>query len=341
MARYTSRSSVGGGRFWIKTMGGIEVPADGLPYTVFAKVIPPYVAVNRAWVHLWMTGKTSAGLHDKQQMLISGQFSNIWLDSDGTIIDNAGEGTGGSAGQDKLNGFVDYYQPIASGDNNLWDNDNDEEEPGMGITSYNPDRTEGATISDMARQREFLGKSKPYKCNFGLGNNAFLDGQASLRYAKEYRKEDFGVGNQSLDIKQFRLISIRGWTDTLQNIEEDDWHMHVFGQDSPDPDTMSFEASRFFGTQGMGNITAENTTTVASQWTPEQLRTGVAETDTVSPYNFIPWMSSSWGTSGSTSGSTLGGSGLDSDVVMMLQAKVTLECAIVKQTPTNIWTPDG
>lgn len=340
MARYSNASAIGGGRFYIKTMSGIEVPADGLPYTAFAKVIPPYVAVNRAWVHLWMTGKTSAGLHDKQQMLISGQFSNINLDVNTTPLDDDGEGTGGTAGQDKLNGFVDYHQPIASGDKNLYDMDNDQEEPGIGITSWDADESEATQIAMTARQREFLGRNSPYKCNFGLGANAFLDGAASLRYAKEYTKNNFGVGNPNLDIKSFRLISIRGWTDTLQGIEADDWHFHVFGNTTPDPDSLMRDASRFFGQQGMGMKEVEGDTTSDDDFTPSDLRTGIGLQDSTNNEVF-PWLQSGWGTSGSTSGSTLGGSGFDSDVVMMLQAKVTLECAVVKPTPMNIYTPDG
>ena len=340
MARYSSKSSIGGGRFWIKTMGGIEVPADGEPYTVFAKAIPPYIAVNRAWVHIWMTGKTSSGLHDKQQMLISGQFSNLHADTDGgdPATGNA-TGDGGSSGQTGLNGFVDRHQPIASGDQNLFDIDADEEVAGMGITSYNPDKSEASQMSIMAQEREFVGHGKPYKCQFGLGHNAFLDGAASLRYAKEYVKNDFGVGNPSLDIKQWRLISLRGWTDTLQNIEDDDWHKMVFGADSPDMSSLANEANRLFGEQGQspwwsGSDAAQN-------FTPNELGTGVGEVDNFLTNSVYPWMTSSWGTSASTSGGTLGGSGLDSDVVMMLQAKVTLECAVVKPTPMNIYTPDG
>ena len=347
MARYTKNPSVGGGTFYIKTMGGIEVPADGLPYTAFAKAIPPFIAVNRAWVNVWLTGKNSSGLHDKQQMLITGQFSNINLDMDSTSepAHNDGLGEGGTAGQKSLNGFVDTHQPIASGDHNVWDEHSNEEDVGLGITSHDPDTEEATQISDAARTREFMSAGGPYKVIFGLGKNSFMDGAASMRYHHHINKggkSGFSPANPGLDITKWRLFSLRGWTDSISNhVEQDDWHHHTFGADEPDIDGLTDEAHKFFGVQGVGAHHNESTTTLANQWTPAGIRMGVDEDDTISPYNFQPWLRSGWGTSGANDGTALGGSGLDVDNPIMMQTKVTLECAVLKPRPMNIYSPDG
>lgn len=356
------------GTFYIKTLSGIEVHADGAPYVAFAKAIPPFVAVNRYWVHGWYTGKDQMDPHEKQQIITSGRFGNIDIDVDGlTSWGTTGTGTGGATAQSNLNGFVGRYLPRGGGVAGYgqdWYDQDATDEAGTGLVGgatldSDPDEGSGDDSTDLvggnmswqAKQREWLSDERM----FGLGRNAIMTAADKIRFCGEFVKKG-RVNGYGCNIDSWRLIAIDALTAVIEEEETDSIGTHLFGNSTMNPDLLMNQAYYFFGEQdargaanitgmgGTGNPGASGNLDAGEMIPPPSgILTGMVGDDEYSGVGGLAgvdiwkWMTQGFGTEDN---STNEGSGLDKGSQLTFQLKVTLECKTIKPISRNVYTPN-
>lgn len=350
MARYTSD-----GRFYIKTLNATMVKHDGGAYVNFAKAIPPYVAVNRAWIHMWNTGVDAQPMHQKQQAIVSGRFGNmVNFDEDSSIRNEVdGSGQQGPAAQDKLNGFVEYHLPRQDEDGSPWDNAvTADAGHNVGMVGGPEGGNQGGAFGWNAKGREFMHS----EMLFGLGKNAIVTASNQIRYCNEIVKQ-VNISGRGCNIDMWRLFAIDTMSNNLNDSfyettdEEDNWMWHVFGSRTPNPVRLRQEAFYLFGNQGVQNIANLNADSTAGdeQATPLGQNMGIDEAQ--APFfpglesndlgqDFHNWLISNHGFSGDHHNENITDSGLTEGTDILSQTKVTLECKVIKPRIRNIYTPD-
>jgi len=314
------------GTVYIKNVVGVDVPATGDNKVIFGKAIPPWMVVKRYWVHLWMTGKDEMDPFSKQNIVVSGRMANMDLD----ISDLAN-----AASHDTMEKMAAIYCPRGMGQENL---DGDEDDLGN-VELYG---TGLGKMSRFAREREWL----RYEALLGLGGKAIMTNSNKIRYTAEHTTRGT-VSGHGCNSDVFRFIFIDVNTREFSSDINQDVQTHVFGASTANADGLMQEAYYFFGEQGTGNIAqAEGGgLTSASNWyahtvTPSGSIANVDELDTLQYGQsgiLGPWMSTGFGTS---SASANEGSGFDTDCQINVQAKVTLECKLIKPRATKVWSPD-
>mgnify|MGYP001215399174 CR=1 FL=1 len=364
MARYRRD-----GTFYIKTLGGIEVPASGMPYVSFAKMIPPYVAVNRYWVHMWITGQGALPVHSKQQAIVSGRMANAPIDVDLSAWTTDGSGLAGDNGQDHANGIVGRYMPRSGGsyaaaEANWYDGDATED-AGTGLTGANvmiddddssgdPDTVANQfQMSQQAKAREFL----HWEGMYGLGKNAIMTSQDKIRYCSEVVKSG-RISGYGCNVDQWRLIGIDTLTAGLRESSSDDdtdqAELMLFGNTTPNPDTLMAQAFYFFGEEGRVGDSTSSKFVLDDSGSPRELNAPSAignsilsdaqGTGGIHATDIHKWMTESISTYNSNntedSGATMRGSGLDDSTGLIVQTKVTLECKTLKTVNRRLYTPD-
>lgn len=318
MAKYTRD-----GTLYIKTWGSVKVPSDGAPYTIVAKAIPPYVAVNRYWIHGWMTGSDVMDHEDKQQIVLSAAMANFEIN---TGVDDAtsvgavdGSGSGLSDDQDHLNGFTGKHLPM-SRTPAMYDSD------GSDANDIDLMGTWVGKVSDWYRTREFC----HYEAFMGLGKNAFVTSNSGIRYHAETVKAG-RVNGAGCSIDEWRYLAIQAATDEITgSFLADDPEELIAGHATLDLDTLAKDVHLWFGQEGIGYD--DNTT---DRWSHSLEGMGLEPTEGGFQNDQLnKWMQMGWSADDdSESGLTTGSS-------IHTQVKLTLECKVLTPNKSRVFSPN-
>lgn len=327
------------GTFYIKNRVGIDVPSDGTRKGLFGKAIPPYVVVDKAWVHIWALGTNGVPMNAKQELQISGRMGNMDLDIDA-------ESTGTS--HDTLEEIMARYIPTDTNQEWLDDDQADVEGAGLGAGANGP-------MSKWAKDREWY----DYQCMMGLGRNAMMTQSNTLRFVAENSTGSRGkkISGYGCNVQQFRYIGIDVSSEVYSSDINQDVEKHVWGATTAAPKELSQQAFYAFGHQGQGD---ERSHFVASQNTSFETATGSVDGTNLgidpyhsfaSPYGgynavgltLYDWMSTGYGHGDHTldmdASDDTGGSGFDDGTPINVQGSITLRCKTIKPRQSNIYTP--
>lgn len=322
------------GTFYIKSLGGVDLASNGARKGLFCKAIPPYVVVERAWIHFWALGTNGVPMNAKQEIQISGRMANMDLDIDA----NADQST-----HDTLEELMARYMPTGLGQEQFDDDQADASGAGLAAGGSGP-------MSKWAREREFYS----YQAFMGLGKNAMMTESNTIRYVCEGSTGSTGINisGRGCNIDQFRLIGIDASTEVFANDINQAVETHVWGNVTADPSELAQQAFYAFGHQGAapatqwpGNITNTFEDTVSS---PDGTQMGIDETgaSAVNPFAtdsmLYRWLNTGYGEDAQLEMDATddsGGSGFDDGTVMNVQTAVTLKCKTIKPIARNIFTP--
>lgn len=322
------------GRFYIKTWNSVLVPHDGDPYTIFAKIIPPYVSVERAWVHLYYTSAATADLWDRQEILTTMGMTNLMDDgSETTIGTTDGVGTDHSDDdQDHLNGWIGGRLPLAEGMYSGTRQDTALDKHGVGISGGRP-------LSQWYKDRMIFERSH----TLGLGRNALMTGAGAVTYMVDdyVNNGPINVSGHTCNITEPRLIVMQTVTDTPGAETSTGYPNYLLSGDSDlKVDELTSDAWFLFGDQGVTAM--ENSSDVEE--TVSSIQAGIPQHDASSYTNVATGGASAqferWATQGwlpndqDNQAGILAGDGED----IVVQAKVSLECRTLKPAQRKIWT---
>lgn len=331
MARYNRDGTI-----YSKSVNSVVVPHDGAPYTLAAKLIPPYIAVNRYWVTGYIIDKSATG-HDpwaKATSIVSGAMTNVVLDTGADDFSSVGtqDGTGAllKSDQDHLNGFVQRYLPtVRDGDPSFWDQD---------VVS-GPEVDAGLTGSQIGiampyKDKEFFNRETIY----GLGRNSIMTQSNKIRFCSEFRVDGSNIG-RGCDISSWRLVAIQGWSADMAPNMTNDAEMLLAGNSSGNLDELAQAVHGFFGNQGQSSMQS----TDGEIETPAAIRMGIADEDTIRNSQINYWLTSGWSPEAETDGEadhTEQNIGWNVEADFVMQMKVTLELKVLTERVRNIWTPN-
>lgn len=322
MAKYNRE-----GTLYIKNVTGVNVAADGQPVGVFAKAIPPYAVVNRFWVTCYVTGAQGLPMHAKQHMVISGRMGNM----PGEIEDLSG-----AANYDSIEKLMGAFIP--RGPSEPFDGDEAETEDVDLIQ-------QGSDASLWSKDREFL----HYEAMLG-GRNAFITKSDAIRFSTSFSRKGT-VSGYGCNVDQWRLIGIDVNTDGIANDINEDAMLHVWGDSTPNPNTLMRSLYQFYGDQGVadyvgGSYNASSEDNFSGDLgTPNAVRAGITQGTVGDNWSTVGnWAKTGFGHDGSwaaeTRDDTDAGSGFDEDGALIVQTKVTLEIKTLKPRIRNMWTPN-
>lgn len=316
------------GRFFMKTWNVVKVPHDGDPYTVFAKIIPPYVSVERAWVHNWYTGVGQSDPWDKQEIMVTMGMTNIEMNEGETNIGTT-DGVGTDHGDDDvdhLNGFVGGHMPLSS-------------QAYTGITANTSlDKTRvglngGQPLSLWYKDR-MIGKQHNH--NMGLGKNAIMTAADKIRFCVDDYWGQTNVSGHTCSIQMPRLIAMQAVTDVVGHTSGGDPEWLLTGTNDLQVDTLTSDAWFLFGESGIGQDEADD-----HNETPASVAAGIPSYDN-SAYQGLGVSSQfeNWASFGWTPNSQDDESGFNASTDIVVQSKITLECRTLKPSQRKLWTPN-
>lgn len=321
------------GVFYIKTMNEVRVQKDGMPYTVFAKIIPPGVIVEHMWMSIWQLSEdkiASGNLHHKQQFVNTIGMANIDIASGADdwsgVGSTDGTGTGLEDSQDHLNGWVATKLPLSS--LGMIDED-DQQDYHVGMVGNKYD------FSRWYKDRQ-IDKDEGW---MGFGSNAIMVESDTMRYQHFYStgRDGKNVTGHQCSVDSFKLIALQCATDAIvADGHTQDPEMHLAGDNSGNLDNLSTQAFYLFGDQGVSYADTLSSYDGASSIGGQH--SGAYE-NAESARDLKTDQLEYWATKGwieNTSGSGITGS-VDSDLIT--QAKVTLKCKILKPRQSRVWTP--
>lgn len=319
------------GRFYIKTWNTVKVPHDGDPYTIFAKIIPPYVSVERAWVHNYYTGQTNSDMWDKQEIMTTMGMTNVDVDSDDTNIGTT-DGIGTDHADDDqthLNGYVGGRIPLSQGMYSGTRRTTDGDKTRAGLTGGQP-------LSQWYKDRIIGPNNKERFHSLGLGHNAIMSGPAAIRYCVDDYWGAVNVSGHTCSITEPRLIAMQTVTDVVGHSGGDaEWLLT--GSNDLEVDELTSDAWFMFGEGGVSTDEGDD-----YNQTPASVAAGIPSADD-SGYQGLTGVSTrfeSWASAGWTPNDQDSETGFNTGVDIVVQSKITLECRTLKPAQRKIWTPN-